>query len=163
MIRAFSSVLAAGLLLGGVSLAEARHPAPRDAYRLERLAYEMDHAARQMHRLAARQAHHFDRREAAALDRLYRLEHAARAFHLELRRHQGRPWRAERQLRHLVHSYNRAVEGLRWLHPHRNIVRGFRDVDRLMGALSSHYRRDRGHYSSYRNPGDEYSSWRWRD
>ncbi|MCI0414255.1 hypothetical protein L0222_15860 [bacterium] len=121
-----------------VSSAGADHPT-RDFRSLVPLAHELELVARHVHKEGERQAHHGNRREAYALNRLHRLNESAAHFHDEVERYSRNPRHTESDFRVLVNTYYEARYAMRGLHAFDHLYDDFDQVTRLMRRLVNVY------------------------
>jgi hypothetical protein len=114
------------------------------------LAHELELAAENAHLEAERQAHHGNRREAYALERLHRLHEAAAHFHDEVEKKFRNPSHSERDFRILVSSFYDARSAMRGLHAFDHVYHDFGKVEQVMRGLVRVYSRYGNYYTSNR-------------
>lgn len=138
------------------STAWARHPELDQMKRVKLIAHDLETAARQVHRAAERDAHHLSWREEKALRALHDLEDRARHFHHEVKRYYRDPRHTEADYRALLFSYERAAEGMHYLHARRHVERGFYRVHELVTDLRYFYEGPRRGHGRYRGRYDRH-------
>jgi hypothetical protein len=139
-LAALAALTLMGCMAGpGYQDQRARDQRRIEQQRLQSLADQLVRSTSAAWRLASDRGGRVERRERAAMERLYRLEQSAQRLHRNLSGHYRDAASTRREFERVTRAYTEARREMRQLQRHPRFYRAFDEVGRVLERMAPYY------------------------